>query len=451
LENLKNIKVSVIGAARSGIAAADLLESKGAVVFVSDMAKSEDMPDAIDSLKRIGIPCEFGGHTEKVFDCSILVISPGVPSNAKVVRDAQQRGIKVVSELELASWFFPGKIIAITGSNGKTTTTTLLGEIFKVANRNHFVAGNIGTAFSGFIKTSTEDTVAILEVSSFQLDHIEKFHPKISILLNITPDHMDRYEHSMEKYSASKAKVFHNQDKDDVLIYNFDDSVAKNIVRFAKCKLLPFSVLATVDGANLDRTTDDKKLIKLSNLTDSLVDVSQIGIKGIHNVYNSMAAALAAYSMGINAEIIRNVLKSFKGVEHRLEFVREVGGVEFINDSKATNVDSVWYAINAIDKPVILLLGGRDKGNDYTKLFQVVKSKVKAIIAIGESAEKIYTEFRPYTEVKKVASMQEAVSEAYEISTADEVVLLSPACASFDWFKNYEHRGKVFKELVAQL
>jgi UDP-N-acetylmuramoylalanine--D-glutamate ligase len=409
------------------------------------------MPDAVNSMETIGIPYEFGGHTERVFDCSIIVISPGVPSNAKVVRDAQQRGIKVIGELELASWFFPGKIIAITGSNGKTTTTTLIGEIFKTANRNHFVAGNIGTAFSGFIKTSTEDTVAILEVSSFQLDHIEKFHPKISIVLNITPDHMDRYEHSMEKYAASKARIFTNQNNNDMLIYNFDDPVTRSKIKSAKCDLLPFSVQSKVDGAYLDRASDDKKTIKLSNLADSLIEISEIGIKGIHNVYNSMAAALAAYSLGISADAIRTALKSFKGVEHRLEFVREVGGVEFINDSKATNVDSVWYAISAIEKPIILLLGGRDKGNDYTKLFQIVKSKVKVIIAIGESAEKISTEFRPFTEVKKVASMQEALSEASEISTAGEVVLLSPACASFDWFKNYEQRGKVFKELVAQL
>jgi UDP-N-acetylmuramoylalanine--D-glutamate ligase len=451
LENLKNIKVSVVGAARSGIAAADLLKLKGATVFVSDMAKSEEMIDAVNSLKAIGISYEFGGHTERVFDCAIMVISPGVPSNAKVVRDAQQRGIKVISELELASWFFPGKIIAITGSNGKTTTTTLIGEIFKTANRNHFVAGNIGTAFSGFIRTSTEDTVAVLEVSSFQLDHIEKFHPKISILLNITPDHMDRYEHSMEKYVDSKARVFNNQNKDDVLIYNFDDPVTRNIIESAKCSLLPFSVRTKVDGAYLDRTSDDKQIIKLSSLTSGIIEISEMGIKGIHNVYNSMAATLAASSIGISADTIRAALKSFKGVEHRLEFVREVSGVEFINDSKATNVDSVWYAISAIEKPVILLLGGRDKGNDYTNLFQIVKSKVKAIIAIGESAEKVYTEFRPYTEVKKATSMLEAVSEAYEISNAGEVVLLSPACASFDWFKNYEHRGKVFKELVDQL
>lgn len=451
MKSLENIKVSVIGAARSGIAAADLLKSKSAIVFVSDVAKPEDMVNAIATLNKMRIPYEFGGHSEKVFDCTLLVISPGVPSNSKVVMEAQRRGIKVVSELELASWFFKGRIIAITGSNGKTTTTTLIGEIFKTANRNHFVAGNIGTAFSEFVQTSPTDTAAILEVSSFQLDHIESFRPKVSIILNITPDHMDRYENSIEKYSGSKAKVFMNQIEDDILIYNHDDPMTKKIVVGAKCKLLPFSVQNKVDGAYFSQTDDGRKIIRFSKMADELIEVSEIGIKGIHNVYNTMAAGLAAHSVGISVGDIRSALKSFKGVEHRMEFVRELNGVEFINDSKATNVDSVWYAISAIEKPIILLLGGRDKGNDYSKLFQVVKNKVKAIIAIGESADKVYTEFRPYTEVKKATSMQDAVNEAYEISIRGDAVLLSPACASFDWFKNYEHRGNVFKELIYQL
>lgn len=451
MKSLENIKVSVIGAARSGLAAADLLKSKCAIVFVSDMACQEDMASAISTLNKMRIPYEFGGHSEKLFDCTLMIISPGVPSNSKVVFEAQRRGIKVVSELELASWFFNGQIIAITGSNGKTTTTTLLGEIFKTANRNHFVAGNIGTAFSEFVQTSLSDAVAILEVSSFQLDHTESFRPKVSIILNITPDHMDRYENSIEKYAGSKARVCMNQIEDDILIYNLDDPMTKKIVEGAKCKLLPFSVQKEVEGAYLSQTDGGRKVIRFSKMADELIEVSEIGIKGIHNVYNSMAAALAAHSMGINVGDIRSALKSFKGVEHRMEFIRELNGVEFINDSKATNVDSVWYAINAIEKPIILLLGGRDKGNDYSKLFQVVKNKVKAIIAIGESADKVYTEFRPYTEVKKATSMQDAVKEAYEISITGDVVLLSPACASFDWFKNYEHRGNVYKELIYQL
>lgn len=451
MKKLTNIKVSVIGAARSGLAAADLLKSKSAIVFVSDAASQDDMASAIATLNKLRIPYEFGGHSEKVFDCSLMVISPGVPSDSKVVFEAQRRGIKVVSELELASWLFNGQIIAITGSNGKTTTTTLIGEIFRTANRKHFAAGNIGMAFSAFVQTSTADAVAILEVSSFQLDHIESFRPKVSVILNITPDHMDRYENSIEKYADSKARVFMNQIDDDVLIYNFDDPVTKKIVERAKCSLLPFSVQKEVDGAYLIQTDDGRKFIKLSKMANELIEVSEIGIKGIHNVYNSMAAALAAHSMGINIDDIRSALKSFKGVEHRMEFVRELNGVEFINDSKATNVDSVWYAISAIEKPIILLLGGRDKGNDYSKMFQVVKNKVKAIIAIGESADKVFTAFRTYTEVKKADSMQDAVSEAFEISITGDVVLLSPACASFDWFKNYEHRGNVFKELIHQL
>jgi UDP-N-acetylmuramoylalanine--D-glutamate ligase len=451
VESLQNIKVSIIGAARSGLAAAQLLKSKGAAVFISDTSKAENMTSAIELLKAGGIPYEFSGHSDKVFDCSLMVISPGVPSDAKVVQSAQKQGIKVVSEVELASWFFNGEIIAVTGSNGKTTTTSLIGEIMKLTNRNYLVAGNIGTAFSDVVQNSTRDTVAILEVSSFQLDHIEKFRPKVSVLLNITPDHMDRYENSMGKYAESKARIFMNQDRNDTLIYNYDDPMTKKLVQRAKCNLVPFSVQTKVDGAFLELKSEGKNFIKMAKGNIELIEASEIGIKGVHNIYNSMAAALAVNSIGVELDKIRTTLKMFRGVEHRLEFVREVNGVEFINDSKATNVDSVWYALSAFEKPIILLLGGRDKGNDYSKLFEIVKNKVKAIIAIGESAQKVYDAFRPYTEVKITLTMEEAVDEACEISIPGEVVLLSPACASFDWFKNYEHRGEMFKKLVCQL
>lgn len=454
MKDFNNIKVTVIGAARSGIAAAKLFKSNGASVFVSEQNSSAQIKTALESLQSDGIGIEFGGHTNRVFDSAFMIISPGVPSNSKIVIEAQQRKIKVVSEIEAASWFCPAPIVAVTGSNGKTTTTTLIGEIFGEAKLDYVVAGNIGTAFSSLLNTLTLNSTAILEVSSFQLDHIETFHPKVSVLLNITPDHLDRYENSMEKYSASKARIFINQTNDDVLIYNIDDEIVKNIVKSAKCKLLAFSINQKLNEGGYIVTTESGKqklVIKNNGKEISLIEIEEMCIKGSHNIYNSLAAALAANVMGIKAETISRTLKQFKGVEHRLEFVRELNGVKYINDSKATNVDSVWYALNAVNEPIILLLGGRDKGNDYSKLTNLIHKKVKAIVAIGESAEKVYNDLSGLRSVQIVTSMDEAVNSASKLAVAGEVVLLSPACASFDWFDNYEHRGKVFKELVNRL
>lgn len=454
MKDFDNIKVTVIGAARSGIAAAQLFKSQGASVFVSEQNSSTQIVTALELLQSNGIAIEYGGHTDRVFDCAFMIISPGVPSNSQVVLEAQRRRIKVVSEIEAASWFCPAPIIAVTGTNGKTTTTALIGEIFKEAKLDNAVAGNIGTAFSAVVNTLNLNSTAILEVSSFQLDHIEMFHPKVSVLLNITPDHLDRYDNSMEKYSASKARIFMNQTNDDVLIYNIDDEIVKNIVKSAKCKLLPFSIKQKLNEGGYIVTSEigkQKLVIKNNDEEISLIEIEEMRIKGFHNIYNSLAAALAANVMGIHAETISHTLKQFKGVEHRLEFVRELNGVKYINDSKATNVDSVWYALNAVNEPIILLLGGRDKGNDYSKLAELIRKKVKAIVAIGESAAKVNNELSGFKTVQIASSMDEAVKTASKLAAAGEVVLLSPACASFDWFDNYEHRGKVFKELVNRL
>ncbi len=454
MKNFDNINVTVIGAARSGIAAAQLFKSHGASVFLSELNSTNQIKTALDSLRLSGIGIEYGGHTDRVFDCAFMVISPGVPSNSPVVTEAKRRQIKVVSEIEAASWFCPAPIVAVTGSNGKTTTTTLIGEIFRDAKLDHVVAGNIGTAFSGVVNTLTLNSTAILEVSCFQLDHIEMFHPKVSVLLNITPDHLDRYENSMEKYSASKSRIFMNQTNDDVLIYNIDNEIVKKMVKSAKCKLLPFSINQKLNEGGYIVTTKSGKqklVIKINDNEIPLIEIGEMCIKGLHNIYNSLAAALAAKVMDIQTETICQTLKQFKGVEHRLEFVREINGVKYINDSKATNVDSVYYALNAINEPIILLLGGRDKGNDYSKLGELIKLKVKAIVAIGESAEKVYNELSGFKTVQIVTSMDEAMNTAAKFAAAGDVVLLSPACASFDWFDNYEHRGNVFKELVNKL
>ncbi|MBI3110750.1 MAG: UDP-N-acetylmuramoyl-L-alanine--D-glutamate ligase [Ignavibacteriales bacterium] len=449
VQQLRSTSVSVIGAARSGVAVGRLLQSQGAKVFLSDRDSEEKLRLHLPHLNESGIAYELGGHTERVFQCSLMVISPGVPSNAPVVLQAQQRGIKVVSEVEVAGWFCRASMIAITGSNGKTTTTTLIGRVLGDAKKKHALAGNIGTAFSSVVLELAQGDVAVLEISSFQLDHCETFRPSISVLLNITQNHMDRYGNSMERYAASKARIFMNQTPQDVLLYNADDLWTSRVIAQAKCRAIPFSrekrlaIGAFVEDGNL--------VTMLGGKRTGVIPVDDISIKGPHNLYNAMAAALTGQLMNIGTASIRATLRNFKGVEHRQEFVREVNGVRYYNDSKATSVEAVWYALQAFDQPIVLMLGGRDKGNDYSRLADFVGKKVRSIVALGESAgtvEKAFTALKP---VRQATSMDEAVMIAQQLAQPGDVVLLSPACASFDWFENYEQRGLVFKELVKNL
>jgi UDP-N-acetylmuramoylalanine--D-glutamate ligase len=442
-------KVSVVGAARSGVAVAMLLKSQGAVVYVSDSAAADKLQASLPTLQAEKINYEVGGHSDRVYECELMVISPGVPSNAPLVLEAQKRKIKVVSEIEVGSWFCRAPIVAITGSNGKTTTTTLTGRILSNAAKKHVVAGNIGTAFSSVVLELVETDVAVLEVSSFQLDHCEEFSPKISVLLNITPDHLDRYDHSMEKYAASKARIFQNQQADDVLIYNQDDEWTNKIVLQAQCRTIGFSrEQKLTEGAFVE---EGKLVTSLHGTRSEVIDINQIFIKGMHNLYNSMAAVLVGQLLGVDATLMQSTLKTFEGIEHRLEFVRRLNDVSYYNDSKATNVDSVWFALQSFKEPIVLFLGGRDKGNDYSRLTELVRKQVKAIVAIGESADIVEQSFKGTTVISKASSMEEAVATARFLAQPGDVVLLSPACASFDWFKNYEHRGEVFKQLVNNL
>jgi UDP-N-acetylmuramoylalanine--D-glutamate ligase len=442
-------KVTVVGAARSGIAVSKLLGLHGAEVFVSDSSLAEKLQSSLSLLEAERIEYETGKHTARAYECDLMVISPGVPSNAPVVLEAKKRNIKVISELEVGSWFCRSPIVAITGANGKTTTTTLIGRILDHAKKKHVVAGNIGTAFSSVVLELAETDIVVLEVSSFQLDHIDSFRPKISILLNITPDHMDRYDHSMENYAASKARIFENQRSEDVLIYNADDEWTKRIISKAKSRKIAFSISQQLnEGAFVE---NEKLVTSLGGVKSGIIDINKIFIKGKHNLYNSMAAVLVGQLFGIESVLIRSTLETFEGVEHRLEFIRELNGVRYYNDSKATNVDSVWYALQAFKEPIVLFLGGRDKGNDYSRLVELVKKHVKAIVAIGETADKVEQAFRNTVGITKAATMDEAVAIAHSLAQSGDVVLLSPACASFDWFKNYEHRGQVFKELVKNL
>jgi UDP-N-acetylmuramoylalanine--D-glutamate ligase len=449
---VKGKRITVLGAARSGVGVARLLQRMGASIFVSDSGNAERLQSNLAELKAAGIRFETGAHTARVLDADLLVISPGIPATLPLVVEAEGRGMRVVSELEVASWFCPSPIVAVTGTNGKTTTTTLIGRMLADARRKHVVAGNIGTAFSSVLGELDQDSLAVLEVSSFQLDSIETFHPAVAIILNITPDHLDRYGNDFKKYAASKSRIFENQDSRDVLIYNADDPETSEQIRSRRPlsgRILAFGMnQASDEGAFVE---NGDLTVVLDGIKKPVVAAADISMRGIHNLYNAMAATLASFAVDVPAPSLRATLKNFKGVEHRLEFVREVEGVGYVNDSKATNVDSVWYALQAFGEPLILILGGRDKGNDYSKLYALADKHVKAIVAIGESADKVYRAFVGRQNVVKAGSMQEAVNTARGLAVPGDVVLLSPACASFDWFENYEHRGRVFKEIVNAL
>lgn len=447
---------SIIGAARSGVAAAKLLKGKGYKVFLSDSGSMQKLnKDFIKELDENQIEYETGKHSEKIYDAGAIIVSPGVPQNSFVIQEAIRRNKDVVSEIEAASWFCKGKIIAITGTNGKTTTTTLIGEIFKDAGLKAFVCGNIGVAFSDVVDKIDENGVAVLETSSFQLDNIKSFKPYISIILNITPDHLDRYEHSIDNYIVSKLRVAENQNENDFFIFDYDDDfIRRSMDKKIKARLIPFSVSTDLSTAGYEYCAylENNQLIYFYNMgKENIIDARSLIIKGMHNVYNSLASIISARIFKIKKEYINKTLAEFKGVEHRLEYVRELNGVKFYNDSKATNVNSVWYALQGFSEPIVLILGGRDKGNDYSEIENEIKQNVKHIIAIGESKDKVYNYFKDKMPVTLADDMTDAVKKAYHFADKNNIVLLSPACASFDMFDNYEHRGREFKRIVNEL
>ncbi|MBP9582823.1 MAG: UDP-N-acetylmuramoyl-L-alanine--D-glutamate ligase [Ignavibacterium sp.] len=444
--DIKNKKITVIGAVRSGLGAAKLAKQLGAIPFVSDAGSEEKIKLSIEILQKEKIDFEIGKHSEKVFDCDLMVISPGVPSDAEVIRNAKNKNVKTISELEFASSFCKGNVIGITGTNGKTTTTSLCRYLFNECGIKSYEAGNIGLAFSEIAAAVKENEFVSLEISSFQLDLIDKFKPKVAMILNITPDHLNRYENSVEKYASSKLRIFENQNENDFLILSKDSDLLNQYFRKAKSKIFFFSTKKKVsNGCYLNN--DEIKFVQ-NDVVEFTCNISDIFIKGEHNIQNAMAVIIAAKIFNLDNEKIVAALKSFKGVEHRLELVREIEGIKFINDSKATNVDSVVVALKSFDEPIFLILGGQDKGNDYSMIEQLVIDKVKKIYAIGSSAEKVFNYFhkKVKTEIKK--DFDEVINSAISEARKGEVVLLSPACASFDMFDNYEHRGKVFKSIV---
>jgi UDP-N-acetylmuramoylalanine--D-glutamate ligase len=447
--SIEGKKISIIGAARSGIAAAELALRKKAIPFVSDSGDEKALTESLTRLRELQVQFEIGHHSEKVFDCDLMVISPGVPTNSDIIKIAKSKNIRVISELEFASFFCEGKIVAITGTNGKTTTTSLTGHLLTTAGIKNYIAGNIGNAFSNIADKIQPEEYAVLEVSSFQLDLIESFKPLVSAILNITPDHLNRYDNELIKYAKSKQRIYENQTESDYLIINIDSPILMENLNQIKAKTFYFSTQKTVErGCYLS----ENKILFVDGDESSLVcNTDDLLIKGEHNIQNAMCGIIVGKILSINNEIIRKSLSTFKGVEHRIEFVRTLNGISFYNDSKATNVDSVAVALKSFDKPILLILGGQDKGNDYSIIEDLVKDKVKKIYAIGESADKIYDYFHKKVLTQKCSDFSEIVQFAIKDAAENDVVLLSPACASFDMFDNYEHRGRVFKEIVNSL
>ncbi len=443
-------RVAVLGAARSGRAVASLLKRHGADVFVSDIGSITE--SAQDSFNRLGISYEASGHTELAWQADFVVTSPGVPDEAEPMQEALLRGTPLYSEIEVASWFCDAHIIAITGSNGKTTTTELLGHLFRKAGRNTFVCGNVGRPFSDDTDRTRPDDLVVLEVSSFQLDHIDSFRPDVSILLNITPDHLDRYNEDIDRYAASKLRICENQTGVDTFIFNQDD---ERIARFVRKRVrgpiaLGISITEEIRAAGFLRNSD--LMLRINDQEENLMPTEKLALKGRHNVYNSLAAAVAARVVEVRSDVVRESLRSFEGVPHRLETVRDIDGVRYINDSKATNVNALWYALESFTEPVVLIAGGRDKGNDYSGLKSLVQTRVRALITIGEAAEAIQAELGGFTaDGVATESLEEAVKLAHLLARPGDVVLLSPACASFDMFDSYEHRGDQFKQIVSNL
>ncbi len=447
-------RIVILGAGESGTGCAVLALKHGFEVFVSDSGKvKQKYMDELDGLK---VPYEHGQHTESlILNADEIIKSPGIPDKVDIIKKAKEKGIPIISEIEFASRYTNARHVGITGTNGKTTTTMLCYHILQNAGFNVGLGGNIGKSYALQVAQNDYDYY-VLELSSFQLDNTYTFKPHIAILCNITPDHLDRYEYEFQNYIDSKFRIAMNQDKDDFFIYCADDEISvKNMATHkVEAEKLPFSY-----GKKLDKGAYvlDKEFNLIDNTSTNSTNqltmfINDFALKGIHNCYNSMAAAIAANALNIRKEVIRESLINFQNVEHRLEYVATVGGVDYINDSKATNVNSTWYALESMDKPVVWIVGGVDKGNDYSALLPLVKEKVKVIVCLGVDNNKIHSAFGKEVDLMiNTSSAEEAVQVAKRFANKGDVVLLSPACASFDLFANYEDRGWQYKAAVKNL
>jgi UDP-N-acetylmuramoylalanine--D-glutamate ligase len=449
--DLKNKRVLVVGLGKSGLSSALFLRAQGAQVTVSDTRSAEALAKEIPALLEAGIMVESGGHGLLTFRRQdLIVVSPGVPMDTPEVKQVHAFGLPVIGELELASRFLKGKVVAITGSNGKTTTTTLLGKIFTDAGGPTLLGGNIGVPVIDLVAKSTSDTVSVLEVSSFQLETVEQFHPWIALVLNITPDHLDRHG-SFENYAAAKTRITERQDAGDFLVLNAEDKPTQMVAAKTRAQIYWFSPRRAVKQGAFVHGESIVFLAKEGAKAEPIMPVAEITLKGAHNIENVLAAVCAARLAGIPAEKIRASVAGFKGVEHRLEFVRSLHGVDFYNDSKATNVDAAMKAVASFAGGVHLILGGKDNNSDYGTMAELLKELVKIVYTIGSAAQKIEHQLHGVVKIVSAETMQTAVAEAAKSAVAGDVVLLAPACSSFDQFENYEHRGQVFRQLVNEL
>ncbi len=448
--------IVILGAGESGVGAAVLAKKMGWTVFVSDFGSINEKFKA--AIIHLGVKWEEGMHTmEELLKADLVVKSPGIPNTAAPVKALKEAGIKVVSEIEFAGFYNEAKTICITGSNGKTTTAMLTYHILKNAGLNVGLAGNIGKSFAKQVAEKTFDWY-VLELSSFQLDDMYEFKADIAMLMNITPDHLDRYEYKMENYARSKMRIVQNQTAEDWFIYNYDDPIIKQQIesrtppkaaaKIIQARQAPFSLKEEIEvGGYLE-----KKQLTININKQFTMSIHDLALKGKHNAQNSLASGIASRILEIRKESVRESLGDFVNVEHRLEFVAKVHGIEFINDSKATNINSTWFALESMDKPTVWIVGGVDKGNDYSELTQLVDEKVKSIVCLGKDNSKIIEAFSGCNiEIYEAGSAMDAVAYGYRLAKKDETVLLSPACASFDLFENYEERGNEFKKAVRLL
>ncbi|HXF38756.1 MAG TPA: UDP-N-acetylmuramoyl-L-alanine--D-glutamate ligase [Blastocatellia bacterium] len=456
-------KVLVVGLAASGVAASRMLLSRGAMVIGNDAKPEAGIRDAASELRKLGAMLSLGGHPESLFvNADLIVVSPGVPADLPVLESARTAGIEIISEPELAGRFLRGRMIGVTGSNGKTTVTTLIGELMRAAGAEVIVGGNIGTPLTSLIEKSTDSSWTVAELSSFQLEMIDSLRVNVAIVTNITPDHLDRHG-TFENYMRAKHRIFLNQNEGDWAVLNgHDQGVADMADQLGiSSRRIYFSSKGpeTMTGEAADVYLDGG-IIHTTMLKDyrgamKVMRLEEIPLPGMHNVENVMTALAATFcAMGTGEDGLQalcEAIKQFKGVEHRIEFVAEIDGIKFYNDSKATNVDSTMKALEAFERNIIVILGGKDKDSDYTVLAPLIRERVKQVILIGAAGDKIAAQLAGSSEMSRARSMQEAVLKAMEVATAGDIVLLAPACASFDMFDNYEHRGRVFKEAVYKL
>ena len=450
---LNGKRVLVVGLGKSGVASALFMKAQGAKVTVSDTKSGDELRNEIPLLLDHGITVETGGHGDRTFrGQDLIVVSPGVPVDAPPLMQARALGEAVIGEIELAAQFLPGPVVAITGSNGKTTTTTLVGEIMTAAGFPALVGGNIGTPAISLAERARPDTVIVLEISSFQLETIQTFRPKVAVVLNVTPDHLDRHR-TFEIYTEAKARVFENQQGSDFAVPNADDPTCVAMAGRTRAQVFWFSRQKEVQQGVWVR--DRNIVFRDGSGQREIMQVSEIPLKGAHNLENVLAAACAGTLMGCAPEKIREAVRDFKAVEHRLEFVATIRGVDYYNDSKATNVDATIKALESFPANIHLILGGKDKGSDYTVLNDLLRQRVKRVYTIGAAAAKIEAQIvsskNGGPEVVHAETLENAVRKGNAAAEPGDVVLLAPACASFDQFKSYEHRGKVFKEIVRAL